>query len=114
MAEKFKLSPGQIGPLAQGRGSCIASDRITVSGRRVGYMYREEPDHAVDSGWRFFSGDESEDVLDDPSCFEILDVNTVANYDPDIIPLLDQPVGSAWARNANGAFEAEAFPAAPS
>jgi hypothetical protein len=114
MAKIFKLPASQIRPLAQGRGSCIASDRITVFGQRVGYLYREQPDHAVDSGWRFFAGDESEAVLDDPSCFEIYDVNTIANYDPDIIPLLDEPVGSAWARNAKGAFEAEAFLAGPS
>lgn len=113
MVKKFGPSPIQIRPLAQGRGSCIASDRITVSCRRVGYMYREQPDHALDSGWRFFAGDESEDTLDDPSCFEILDVNTVANYDPDIIPLLDQPAGSAWARNEKGLFKAETFPETP-
>jgi len=45
--------------------------------------------------------------------FEILDVNTVANYDPDIIPLLDQPAGSAWARNEKNLFEAETFPETP-
>jgi len=29
-------------------------------------------------------------------------VNTVANYDPEIIPLLDAPVGSAFYRTENG------------
>ena len=113
MAKSFKLPASQIRSIARGRGSCIASDSITVSGKRVGYMYREQPDDAVDSGWRFFAGDESDDVIDDPSYFEVYDVNTIANYDPDIIPLLDAPFGTAWARNAAGEFEAEAFEAPP-
>lgn len=36
--------------------------------------------------------------MDDPDHHTIYDVNTIANYDPDIIPLLDAPVGSAFER----------------
>ena len=37
---------------------CIATDRITVDGLPVGYMYREKPEEGdpferYDSGWRF-------------------------------------------------------------
>jgi hypothetical protein len=35
---KTRPSSKQIRPLATGRGLCIKSDRITVSGNRVGYM----------------------------------------------------------------------------
>jgi hypothetical protein len=36
--------------------------------------------------------------------------NTVANYDPEIIPFLDAPPGSAFARDRRtGKFVAEAF-----
>ncbi len=45
-----------------------------------------------DSGWRFFAGDESEEYLADPANVEIYDVNTIANYDPEIVPFLDDPV----------------------
>ncbi len=61
-------------------------------------MSRERPDGDWDSGWRFFSGLESEEYTNDPGNFAIDDVNTVANYDPEIIPWLDSPVGSAFAR----------------
>lgn len=88
------------------RGSCIASDRILVDGVRVGYLYRERPDGTVDSGWRFFSGDESQGYVDDPSNFAIYDVNTVANYDPEVIPLLDAPIGAAYERDPEGVFVA--------
>jgi hypothetical protein len=36
----------------------------------------------------FFSGDEDQTYIDDLSHTEIYDVNTIANYDPDIIPYL--------------------------
>jgi hypothetical protein len=75
-------------------------------------MYREKPGNPIDSGWRFFSGDESQEFADRAENFELYDVNTIANYDPEIIPLLDKPVGSAWARNTDGGFEAEA-PSSP-
>jgi hypothetical protein len=99
MAEKpFKIAAANIKPLAEGRGACMATDAITVEGRKVGYMYREPPDFPEDSGWRFFSGTESQEMLEDPGHTEIYDVNTIANYDPEIIPLLDSPAGSAFER----------------
>ena len=68
MAEKqFKIAGSDMKPLAEGRGGCFATDMITVEGRKVGYMYREKPDFAEDSGWRFFSGTESQEYLDDPA-----------------------------------------------
>jgi hypothetical protein len=94
----FKLRADQIHLLAAGRGSCIATDMITVGGHEVGFMYREEPTEELDSGWRFTAGFESEDYMDDPSNLEVYDVNTIANYDPAIIPYLDAPHGSAFER----------------
>jgi hypothetical protein len=100
------LASDKIRELAPNRGSCIASDRILIDGTHVGYLYREPPDNRVDSGWRFFSGDESQEYTDEPSNFAIYDVNTVANYDPEIIPLLDAPSGSEYERNQEGVFVA--------
>ena len=54
-------------------------------------MYREEPDNELDSGWRFFSGEELPQYADIPANFSLHDVNTIANYDPDIIEFLDAP-----------------------
>lgn len=98
----FKLKAEEIKELAPARGSCIATDMITVEGERVGYMYREEPDpeNAADSGWRFFSGTEDDEYANDPSNLQVYDVNTIANYDPEIIPFLDADVPSAFARDA--------------
>ena len=98
--KKFKLTKEQIRPLATGRGACFATDRITADGAPVGYAYREEPDNEVDSGWRFMAGDEPQEYMDDPDKLGLYDVNTIANCDPDIVPLLDAPTGSAFVFNA--------------
>jgi hypothetical protein len=98
MDKIFKLSADQLKPLAPAMGCCLATDRITVDGAPIGYMYREPPDASRDSGWRFFSGDESEDYANDPGNLALYDVNTIANYDPRIVPFLgaQAPVAYAW------------------
>ena len=100
----FKLSAAEIKPIAIGFGSCIASDLITVVGHPVGFLYRERPSDSTDSGWRFMSGTESEAFMEEPRNFALYDVNTIANYDPRIIPCLDSPVGTAFESSGRGAF----------
>lgn len=100
--KNFKLKAEQIKPLAKGFGGCIATDMITVEGKSVGYMYRDEPNNPQDSDWCFMSGHESQEYMDKPSNHAIYDVNTIANYDPEIIPFLNAPIGSAFERNEAG------------
>jgi hypothetical protein len=106
MSKVFKLSREQIKPLAEGHGACFATDMITVEGYPVRFMYREEPDNNSDSGWRFMSGFEPEEYMDNPENIAIYDINTIANYDPSIIPLLTSPIGAAFEKTeASGQFE---------
>lgn len=94
----FKLKREQIAPIALGRGGCLSTDRIVVDGKPVGYMYRERPCNEQDSGWRFFAGDEDESYMSDSQRHGVYDVNTLVNYDPDILPFLDAGVGSRFER----------------
>jgi hypothetical protein len=103
MSKRFKIKAEDIKPVAVGFGACIASDMITVRGKPVGFMYREDPDTPEDSGWRFTSGLEDQDYMDDEANHGIYDVNTIANYDPTIIPLLDSPKGSVFERTPGAA-----------
>ncbi|HEX3249668.1 MAG TPA: DUF2185 domain-containing protein [Pyrinomonadaceae bacterium] len=102
--KKFKPFPNEHRKLAVGYGACFATDKITVEGQRVRYMYREAPDNDIDSGWRFMAGTESDDYMNDPNNHGIYDVNTIANYDPDIIPFLEAPAGSAFERPTGDTF----------
>lgn len=97
--KKFRLQADQIRPIATNRGSCIATDMITVDGRRLGFMYRESPNDDLDSGWRFMPGTESPEYIDNPANHEVYDVNTIAKYEPELIPYLDSPSGAAFARD---------------
>lgn len=111
--KNFYLNRDEIYPLLtdwDGPEGCIASDRIMVDGCKVGYMYREEPDENVtDSGWRFTAGDEEDDYMDDPDHAGLYRLNTVCNYDRDIIPLLHAPYGTAYVRGEDGQFHEEKF-----
>ena len=98
MNKKFKISPEEFVTFIKNGGGCMATDKITVEGRDVGYMYREEGSHEHDNGWRFFAGDETQEYIDNPSHSEIYDINTIANYDPAILEHIDAPYGTAWER----------------
>lgn len=76
-------------------------------------MYREAPRDSIDSGWHFFSGEETQEYADHAENFARYDVNTIANYDSSIIPFLDAPRGSAFGRNKNGRLVPEAMPQDP-
>ncbi len=102
MVKSFRLAAEDIVAKVPGRGACMASDRITVDGLPVGYAYREHPDFPTDSGWRFFAGDETRDYADEASNFSIYDVNTIANYDPEIGPIVDVATPAAFERPARG------------
>lgn len=97
--KNFKLKNDQIKPLITGLGGCLATDHITVDGNPVMYMYRETPKNTEDSGWRFFSGAEDDEYMANKSNHGVYDTNTIANYDPSIIPYLNAKVGSAFERD---------------
>ena len=85
---------------------CLVSDRITKEGYKVGYMYREEPDEGrPDSGWRFLAGNEDDEYMNDSSNCHVMAINTVCNYDPDIIPYIYSKIGSVFIRINDKEFE---------
>lgn len=98
MAKKFKIAPEDIKDIATGHGYGYVSDLVTVEGQPIRVMYRETREEKDDSGWRFLSGNETDDYVDDEHNLMIFDVNTIANYDPTIIPYLKAKTGSAFAK----------------
>lgn len=94
----FQLKPDEIKPILVNKGGCLATNKITIDGCQVGYMYREDPKNELDNGWRFFSGTESQEYVDDKSNTQVYDLNTIVNYDSSIIPYVDLPIGSELER----------------
>lgn len=94
--KNFKIT--EFDDLIESGKTCLVTNKITIDGMKVGFMYREEPDDEDDSGWRFLSGTEDDEYMDDPENMMMVDLNVVANYDKAIIPILKKPVGSEWER----------------
>jgi hypothetical protein len=105
MSKRFAIPREQFKQLVPPMGGCFITDRVTVDGRKIGYMYRQQPDRPEDSGWRFFSGDETQNYIDNSLHTGVYAVNTAANYDPEIIPYLDTPAPCAFEKVAGGKYE---------
>ncbi|MBS6628798.1 MAG: DUF2185 domain-containing protein [Clostridiales bacterium] len=85
---------------------CMVSDKITKDGFKVGYMYREQPmEQNPDSGWRFMAGNEDDEYMNNPNNHHIFALNTICNYDKDIIPYLHSKIGSYYIRVDSNNFE---------
>lgn len=54
-----------------------------------------------DSGWRFLAGDESEEYLNNPNNFDVFEISTICNYDPNILDILDGKIGESYIRDSN-------------
>ena len=87
-------------------GRCLVDECVINEGKRVHYLYREEPepveesDRYPDSGWRI-RGDYrglSDDEIDARNV-EYLALGSVLNVDDSWLYLLDAPVGSAFIRD---------------
>ncbi|MDA3883740.1 MAG: DUF2185 domain-containing protein [Bacteroidales bacterium] len=96
---RYILPTDKIQELVSPMGYCIASDRITVDGCKVEFMYREQRETPEDSGWRFLAGDETDEYLENNMNIMMFEVNYIANIDPAIIPYLKHKIGSEYERN---------------
>lgn len=74
---------------------CIATKEVSERGNAVGFLYREAPVFENDSGWRFFSGEESDEYTDNPDNFTISSLADIVRENPEISHLLSQEQG-AW------------------
>lgn len=77
---------------------CFVSRQIIELGYPVRFMYREAPDHKIDSGWRFLSGFEDDNFINNPDNIFLRDLGEMIAVDPSLRSLLDSPSGSAFER----------------
>lgn len=107
---KFKLKEKDIKKVIEEKGACIVSNEILVDGKMVGYMYRENPSiNYNDTGWRFFSGYETEEYCENANNFSIVELSTLCNYDSSVIEKINSDICVAYKKNKSGAFIKEKF-----
>ena len=80
-------------PLAMATKLCVGPNRS-----KVRFILREEPNDTTDSGWVFFSGLEPEGYNELAENFVICPLLSFVEIEPDLIDLLDSPVGSMYER----------------
>lgn len=101
MAKKSN-HPKAGGPLQKAlNGICLASAQVMVDKKKVGFMYREEAEEELDSGWRFLSGEEDDAYLDDENNYGVYDVDAVVELDALVRNYLHLPPGSELERQDN-------------
>lgn len=84
------------------------SKKITEEGWKVGYMERDEPFNAEDSGWSFFAGNEDDEYMSDDRNIELISVGNVwQQFDSDIFKYIDMPIGTKLIRISSEAFEVD-------
>lgn len=90
--------------LSTALGRCIATKAVSEEGNPVGFMYRESPVFENDSGWRFFTGDETDEYTDNPDNFTVYSVSDITKTNPAVSEFINHPEGSAWELDDNGEF----------
>jgi len=81
-------------------GFCLVSNMITMEAKKIGYMYRETPGEEAenDSGWRFLSGSEDQEYVDNEANSKVYEVETIIDFDPAIVPYLNSPYETEFER----------------
>lgn len=87
--------------ISEGPQGCLATKRAVEEGFGVYYMWRSPPCNTADSGWAFAHGSEDDDYMDDPTNSGVYHLATIAKDRPEIVPYLDEPVGSAFYWNGS-------------
>lgn len=82
-------------------GYLMVSKMVVEENRKPCFMYREKRSNPEDSGWRIFSGFESDEYTEDPDNCGIYAPSTILNIDASIAELLLKGVGSVYEREAD-------------
>lgn len=81
-------------------GYIISSKMITDQWKKPLFMYREKPSNDQDSGWRIFSGLESDEYTDNPDNMAIYNPSTILKIDSSIENILLNGVWSVYERES--------------
>lgn len=83
----------------------FVSKKITEEGWKVGYMYRDEPNHEQDSGWVLMAGNEDDEYTEDSHNLQVMSVHSVMQFDDTVWKYITAPVGTRLIRISETEFE---------
>lgn len=76
----------------------FVSEMCFARGECVRFLYREHPDQPEDSGWRMFTGHETDDYSNDPKNTRIIEVGLMLDRDPSLLQPLKEGIGAVFER----------------
>jgi hypothetical protein len=76
----------------------LVSKMCLERGRTVRFLYRQQADRPQDSGWRMFSGSESQAYNDNPKNIAVVDVGWMLGRDPTLLEPLKEGIGAVFER----------------
>ncbi|MFC4475944.1 DUF2185 domain-containing protein [Flavobacterium chungangensis] len=79
-------------------GGLMVSKMIVDQNIKPRFLYREKRTRSEDSGWRIFTGFESEEYTDDPNNIGIYNPSTILKIDPSLENILLKGIGSVYER----------------
>ncbi|MCV2485611.1 DUF2185 domain-containing protein [Flavobacterium sp. SH_e] len=79
-------------------GGLMVSKMIVDQNIKPCFLYREKRTRPEDSGWRIFTGFESEEYTEDPNNIGIYNPSTILKIDPSLENILLKGVGSVYER----------------
>ena len=79
-------------------GGLMVSKMVVDENIKPGFLYREKRVRPEDSGWRIFTGFESEEYNDNPENIGIYNPSTILKIDPSLKDILLKGVGSVYER----------------
>ena len=83
---------------------CFVTNNILYEGNAIGYLYREEPDTEDDSGWRFTTGSETDEYMNDSENISYVSLGAVLREDDSVVSLLEHASETAFSKDENGNF----------
>lgn len=73
--------------------------KLLEENKEVGFAFREKPDNETDSGWRFFTGEEDQEYVDNPDNIIIIPIDEMLEKDGSIKTILDSEYQTAYEKN---------------
>jgi hypothetical protein len=77
-------------------GGLMVSKMVVEENTKPRFMYREKRTRPEDSGWRIFTGFETEEYTDNPNNTAIYNPSTILKIDPSIEDILLKGIGSVY------------------
>lgn len=86
------------------RQECLIT-RQALEEERIGYMYRQEPEEDfTDCGWRFMTGEETEEYVSNPGNILVFRYSDVCNIEPSVRAYFYAEYGKQYVKEADGGW----------